>query len=842
MTLLDAALTLHHHGLAVLPVNPDGTKAPAKNWKDYQSEPPAPDTLRAWFVNGSYDGLGVITGSVSGNLEMFEVEGRAGHLVAELAALMNDNGFAELWQRLCTGYLEQSPSGGLHWLYRVDGPARRNTKIAKRPATSEELAAHQESERAKATALLSGDRLASRLANIDALTPEKVPQVLIETRGEGGFTVTAPSGGRTHETGRPWLRLAGDPGRIPTLTVDERDALYALASILDRMPAVEEPSRPLAVVGQATGTRPGDDFNARASWDDILIPHGWQRGKDFGGRCHGWTRPGKSLRDGISATTGRNDADNLYVFTTSTEFEAERPYSKFAAYALLEHAGDYTAAAKALRANGYGRTPEQPRVADVVDLIPEENKAATPAPSGPSSYSLTDDGNALRLIDTHGGILRYCPEAGAWLRWNSHRWAWDTPGHIHELAREIARDLPNEDRVDQAHRKKSLSSMGLRAMVNVAKTDTRIIVSPDQLDGRPYELNTPAGVVDLRTGTLGKPDPHALHTRSTPVSPDFEAEAPRWAKFLADTFAGDPALTTYVQRLLGLSLIGEHLEQILPFGWGSGANGKSTLMNVTQGVVGTGHEGYSIPAPAELLLASHNRSHPTELARLSGARLVVASELEDGERFAESRIKMLTGGENVAARFMGKDFFSFKPTHTIWLLANDQPAVRAGGPAFWRRLRLLPFVHVVPPAERITGLDHQLIENEGPAILAWLIRGAMAYLNDGLAEPASVRVATASYERDQDTVARFVEECCETGPQGAQHMTVRVAELRQSYETWCRVEGETPVSAKALTTALTGRFDVSAVRSRSARFYAGIRLTNVSPEPVTDEPEGWWQR
>jgi putative DNA primase/helicase len=854
MTLLEAAHTFHAAGLSVIPVLGDGTKQPAIAWTERQRRLAEPDELVAWFDRPTYAGLGVVCGSVSGELEMLEVEGRAAHLVAELAALLADHGHAELWTRLCSGYLEQSPSGGLHWLFRVDGKANRSLKLARRPATAEELEAIKEAERADAHATHGGDpdRLAKRLAVIDNLQPEQRPQVLIETRGEGGYVVTAPSAGRTHSTGKPWIQLAGGPTTIPTITVEERDAIYVLASMLDQMPSQEPENRPaLAAVGTSQGDRPGDDYNARATWDDILTPHGWKRTKHFGGNCWGWVRPGKETRDGISATTGRNDGDNLYVFSTSTEFEDLVAYSKFSAYALLEHGGDYSAAARALRAAGYGKQPEPRPLEAIVASGGASSSASAPASSPhlsvvpPMTYSPTDDGNALRLVDTHGEHVRYCPEAGSWLRWDGHRWAWDVAGHVHELARGVARDLPRGDKAEAGFALRSMSNNGLKGMVNVARTDPRIVVSPDMLDGRPYELNTPGGVIDLHTGQLRSPDPVALHTRSTPIEPDFDAPATRWERFLADTFAGDPTLTTYIQRLLGLSLIGEHLEQLLPFGWGSGANGKSTLLNVVQGVVGSGQEGYSIPAPAELLLATHNRSHPTELARLSGARLVVASELEDGERFAESRIKMLTGGEHIAARFMGKDFFSFKPTHTIWLLANDQPAVRAGGPAFWRRLRLLPFVHVVPPEERIAGLDHQLVDEEGPAILAWLIRGAADYLAHGLAEPASVRAATNAYERDQDTVARFVEDCCELGPAGAQHMQVRVSELRASYETWCRVEGETPVSAKALTTALTGRFGVVSTRSTSARFYSGIRLTDVSSadsERSQNDNEDWWEK
>lgn len=884
MTLLDAALDAHAAGLAVIPVRPDGTKAPAVNWKAFQGERPTLDQLTTWFTpqpdpwdaaapaKAAYDGLGFVCGEISGHLEMLEVEGRATDLVAALAGLMTDNGFGDLWNRICTGYLEQSPSGGMHWLYRVDGESRGNTKLARRPMTPTELAAHKAHEVEAAQHIDNYGQRTERLKRIEQTTATSLPVVLIETRGEGGFTVASPSAGRSHPSGKPWMLLAGTPATIPTLSVDERDALHAIANMLDSMPEVEEITRPASSSRptETPGDRPGDDYNARATWDDILTPLGWQRTKHFGGNCYGWTRPGKNAHDGISATTGRNEADNLFVFTSSTEFDTEKAYSKFSAITLLEYGGDYAAAAKALRGQGYGKPLEEARptltlvgspVTQGETEAPESGSEGPPSGTstpetvspGPGSYSLTDDGNALRLIDSHATTIRYCPEAGSWLRWGGQRWVWDTAGHVHELARTIARGLPQEHEVQKLHRKKSLSNTGLKAMVNVARTDTRTIVSPDQLDARPYELNTPAGVVDLRTGTLTPPSPEALHTRITTVAPDFEAEAPLWGTFLADTFAGDPEMTVYIQRLLGLTLIGEHLEQILPFQWGSGANGKSTLMDVIQGIVGTGETGYSIPAPSELLLATTQHGHPTELARLSGARMVVSSELEDGERFAESRVKMLTGGDVIAARFMGKDFFSFTPTHTIWLHANEKPAVRAGGPALWRRLRLLPFVHVVPPEKRIAGLDRELVAAEGPAILAWVIRGAVDYLRDGLAEPDSVRVATSAYERDQDTVARFVEECCARGPQAAQGMSVRVAELRQAYENWCRTEGETPVSAKALTSALTARFDVVSQRSMSARFYAGIRLLDEASEPMTDlslkapnEPETgsdeWWNR
>jgi len=843
VTLLDAALHLADAGLSVVPTRPDGTKAPAAFWKQFQQRTPTPDELHTWLEGGGFDGIGAVTGTVSGNLEMLELEGRAMEHLAGLAELADNSGLGDLWRTVTTGYLETTPSGGLHLLYRVAGGPHAvagNTKLARRPATDEELAAK----------------------------PEEKTKVLVETRGEGGYVVLAPSAGRTHPTGRPWTLLTGGPGTIPTITPEQRDALHGLVRTLDQLPEplpVEPPpsSRPRAARPDGRQS-PGDDYNRRAAWADILGPLGWQLVHRSGTTCY-WRRPGKTI--GVSATTGRNDGDNLYVFSTSTEFEAETAYSKFAAHALLSHGGDFSKAARSLAGAGFGDpVPEPDR--DVAGLIapaaaqPSAPAAASapdaPSPPdppavqvvapGPSTYTRTDDGNALRLVDTQRHLVRYCPDRGQWLAWNGHRWRWDIAGAVNELARDIARNLPQEEKVDERHRALTLSARGLAAMVAIARTDARIVAPVDTLDAKPYELNTPAGIIDLRTAQLRTPDPAALHTRSTNVAPDSATTPHRWLTFLADTFAGDPALTTYVQRLLGVSLIGQVLEQVLPFGYGEGANGKTTMLGVVQRVIGLGDDGYSISAPAELRLATANQGHPTEIARLAGARLVVTSELDEGQRFAEAKVKKLTGRDAVSGRFMRQDWFSFTPTHTLWMLANHQPAVRSGGPAFWRRLRLVPFLHTVPPEQRDPHLEDQLVEQEGPAILGWLIAGARDYLAQGLDEPAAVRVATDAYERDQDTVSRFVDELAQTGDPNAQHMVVRVTELRTAYEKWCSQEGEQPVSQKALTLALRSRYGVLSDRSMHARFYRGIRLTDPSSAPGDasegsgSEEEGWWQR
>lgn len=320
--LIRAAQVWYDAGCCVIPAKADGTKRPFGNWTEYQQQRPTWQQIEQWLNSGQYDGFGIICGQVSGGLEMFEIEGRAADLYDPLGMRMIEHGYADLWHRLCTGYREKTPSGGFHWLLRVDQP-RHNLKLARRPATTDEL--------------------------IDK--PDETIKVLIETRGEGGFTIVAPSGGRTHPDGLNWQRVEGAPARIPVITVEERDALHAIAATFDQLPTDDPaPPRSSSTRDPLDGLRPGDDYNQRANWADILT--GWTYTGQLGGAAT-WRRPGKNI--GISATTGRNDGDNLYVFSTSTPFDTEKPYSKFAAYTLLEHSGDWAAAARALRRNGYGQ-------------------------------------------------------------------------------------------------------------------------------------------------------------------------------------------------------------------------------------------------------------------------------------------------------------------------------------------------------------------------------------------------------------------------------------------------------------------------------------------------------
>jgi len=314
--MLKAALEFYAAGCSVVPARIDGTKAPIGEWKKYQSERATVEQIVAWYSNG-HEGLGIVTGAISGNLEVLEIEGRAvdSGIHKEAKEIAEASGLSELWSKINNGYVEKSAGGGIHWLYRVEGmELPGNTKLARRPGEN---------------------------GGVD---------VLAETRSSGGYIITAPSHGGTHPKGTAWEMVAGSASTIPIITADEREALHDLFKVFDQMPE-------RAVIAEELKPRkdgvltPGDDFNARTTWESLIKPLGWKIAYKQGEKT-AWTRPGKDY--GVSATTNYQGTDKFRVFSTSTIFEAERSYDKFGAYALIRHNGDFRAAASDLRNQGYG--------------------------------------------------------------------------------------------------------------------------------------------------------------------------------------------------------------------------------------------------------------------------------------------------------------------------------------------------------------------------------------------------------------------------------------------------------------------------------------------------------
>ena len=318
--VLIRALEFYVEGIVPLPVNRFRQKAPAvSSWTQYQKEMPPKEQILEWFSKA--DGLGVLCGQISGNLLLIELEGRAATLqtIDLLTHRAKENNILDLFEKLNSGYVERSPSGGLHWLLKSEGAIPGNEKFARR------------------------------------IDENGVISVLAESRGEGGFVVVAPTPGICHPSGNGWNIIKGNPKTIPTFTEEEVDALRELFISLDEMPK-EQFKEPITRARAQGQVLPGDDFNARISWDEILIPDGWTKlHTDSMGKTD-WRRPGKDY--GISATTNYQGNDLFHIFTSSVALDSDRSYSKFAYVALTKFGGDFNACANALRQQGYGQMSE----------------------------------------------------------------------------------------------------------------------------------------------------------------------------------------------------------------------------------------------------------------------------------------------------------------------------------------------------------------------------------------------------------------------------------------------------------------------------------------------------
>ncbi len=310
--LYSAAMAAQEVGINVIPVRADGSKSPAlAGWQAYQKRRVTHAELKQWFRR-SDRGIAVVTGHISGNLEALDIDSPETYR-AWLKHIQSNASLSSIFERIARGYLEATPDGGRHLLYRCEAVGH-NQKLARKP-----------------------------------LTEMRGYQTLIETRGTGGLLIVAPSRGLVHPSGRPYTLLHGGFAHMATITQEERLSLLDFAHEFDEVPVQLREERAeyhLFTPRDPSMPRPGDLFNQRTAWEKILIPHGWVLVRMINGQGQ-WRRPGKKS-PGISATTNYAGNDLLYVFSTSTLFEPERGYTKFTAYTILEHDGDFSAAARAL--------------------------------------------------------------------------------------------------------------------------------------------------------------------------------------------------------------------------------------------------------------------------------------------------------------------------------------------------------------------------------------------------------------------------------------------------------------------------------------------------------------
>lgn len=324
------------------------------------------------------------------------------------------------------------------------------------------------------------------------------------------------------------------------------------------------------------------------------------------------------------------------------------------------------------------------------------------------------------------------------------------------------------------------------AVERYAQADQTFAVVANNWDQDPWLLGTPSGTVDLRTGMLRSPDRADYITRQTAVTPAESPECPIWLQFLHDATAGDLQLIRFLRQWCGYTLTGFTTEHALLFIFGPGGNGKSVFLNIVRWLL----EDYAITAPMDSFTAGHTDKHPADLARLNGARMVCASETEEGRSWAETRIKQLTGGDEIAARFMRQNWFSFVPVFKMVVIGNHKPELQNIDDATKRRMNMVPFVHTPTSPDRL--LEDKL-RHEGPAILRWIIEGCLDWQMHGLIRPKVVVDATAEYFSEQDNVRQWLDECCDVGERAYFDTS---DSLFKSWTAFAIATGEKPRTAK----------------------------------------------
>lgn len=473
--------------------------------------------------------------------------------------------------------------------------------------------------------------------------------------------------------------------------------------------------------------------------------------------------------------------------------------------------------------------------------------AATCAPAegeaAGGGFDLTDDGLAVEMGAGMEPYARHVHPWGRWMLWDTSRWLADEKLEHMSVTRRFLRHKGDELLAWAEEKAAELESTGedgeaadlrkwakgaaaglkkarkVADVASLARSNDELAAVVGQWDADQWLLNTPGGMVDLSTGDLLSSDPLRYCTKSTAATPaPAGTDAPVWRAFLARIFRHDPELIPFVQRALGYSLTGSTREHALLFAWGEGGNGKGVLLNTALGIMGE----YGQPAGLDTFLASNSDRHPTDMAGMRGSRLVVATEVSAGKSWDESKVKTLTGGDKIRARFMRQDEFTFDPQFTLWVSGNHQPAVKSADEAMRRRLMLIPFVQNIGPEERDSGLTAKLKE-EWPAILRWMIDGCLAWQREGLNPPQSVLEASKEYLDREDVFGTWIEERC-TRDLRAEYTPL--ADLYRSYGEWRAANGLQPETNRALAGRLVERGFRPVKRNTGAGF-SGIKLATV---------------
>ena len=437
---------------------------------------------------------------------------------------------------------------------------------------------------------------------------------------------------------------------------------------------------------------------------------------------------------------------------------------------------------------------------------------------------LTDLGNAERFMEQHWGAILYNVTAKMWLINKDGRWQSDLGPEINRLAHDTVRRISLEAAKDDLdakmkeeilkHSKKSASKGRIKAMLDLAKWFPGITVHEGLLNVDSWLLNCQNGTLNLRTQTLQPHRAEDLITNMIRVAYDPAAACPNWDRFLSTVMGENTEKINFLQRMVGYILAGVTSEQCLFVLHGSGANGKTTFIEIVRELLAD----YAMHTTTSSLLHSTSSPIRNDLARLNTARLVSAVEVGMGKRLDEALVKQLTGGDQVTARYLYKEFFEFKPQFKLVIAANHKPEIRGVDHGIWRRIHLIPFEVTIPAGEIDKDLPAKL-RNELPGILAWAVRGCADWQEHGLRVPASIAEATAEYRAEMDLLESFIDDRCIKGPD----KRTPVGDLYADYENWANSSCQDPVGKKIFGNLMKQK-SYSQVKSGSTRYWRGLEI------------------
>jgi putative DNA primase/helicase len=790
IVMLEIALRAHRYGICVVPPAEDGTKRPvASSWKEYQRRLSTEKEIHGWYARHR-TGMGWVCGAISGGLELFDFDKRSAY--EEFSARARKAGLTDLIGRLESGYLEHSPNG-VHLFYRCAETECK--KLARRKNEDGSI------------------------------------KTLIETKGEGGYAVVAPSNGQVHPTGKPYTLISGGPESIVTITPAEREELHRIARSFDESPQPQARTHSGSQGARdGSGTRPGDDFNAQASWTEVL--EGWTRVFERHGVTY-WRRPGKTA--GISASVNHSGTDRFACFSTSTEFEevigTKTTYDKFGAFAVLNHNGDLTAAARNLAAKGYGQKLKAQGTL-VASAAAVNTARSWPEPLGEAASHgiegehLTDLGNARRLVRLHGQDLRYCHPLKSWFVWDGRRWCRDETDEVTRRAKATVRTIYAEaaGAADEEDRKaiakwafRSEGKVYIQNMIALATSEPGIPVLPDSLDADPWVLNVLNGTIDLRTGLLRPHRRDDKITKLAPVEYDPDARSALFDRFLQRAIPGSKA-RRFDQKAAGCTLLGQAGADKIFIVYGPTRTGKGTFQDALAAALGD----YAMTAGlGDFEQRDRARGPQPEIVRLRGARLVSVYETSRRLTLSASLLKSVGGSDPITVRDLYAKPITFLPQFTLMIATNHRPKIPDDDDALWERIVELPFRSTIPPNKRDPAVRAELRDPKasGAAVLAWAVKGCLAYQAEGLDPPKVVEHATQEYREEMDPLREFISDCCVLG----KRRWVSSASLRKEYESWCKEAGEKSLVGRNFTDRLRAH-DCEPHPTSDARGWRGIGL------------------